>query len=79
MNAQTLQRLLQLLVTGPLMLKQSGQLKNKYFKVAVGAGGIALVMMAIHGIMEDKKAANRKAALLQQQKLNKIFVSLDKK
>lgn len=71
MKAQTVNQLLQLLVNGPILLRQSTRAKNKYFKVALGAAGTVVIFMALNEILKTRQAQAPKPLRFQRQ--NKVI------
>lgn len=73
MTPQTVNRLLQILVHGPMMLKHSKKLKNKYFKIALGAGGVVVILVAAHELLKDKERDRLQAAQAQQAAMQRLL------
>jgi hypothetical protein len=70
MTSQTVNQLLQLLVNGPILLRQSTRSKNRYFKVALGAAGAVVIYMALNDMLKarEEKEIQRQLARRKQQK-----------
>lgn len=65
MTPQTVSQLVQLFVTAPVMVRQSGQLKNRYFKIAVGVGGLAIGGLAMYKLLQAYQTADRKEEVIK--------------
>jgi small neutral amino acid transporter SnatA (MarC family) len=73
MKPQTVNRLLQLLVNGPMMIRHSKKLKNKYFKIALGAGGAVIILMALNDILKDRELEKKQKEEKQNAAIKKLL------
>jgi small neutral amino acid transporter SnatA (MarC family) len=73
MTPQTVNRLLQLLVNGPMMIRHSKKLKNKYFKIALGAGGAVIILMALNDILKDRELEKKQKEEKQNAAIKKLL------
>lgn len=77
MKSQTVNQLIQLLVNGPLMVQNSGKLKNKYFKIAVGVSGVAISAMALYAFLKDKELEKQQAEKIRSKEIKTILKTIN--